>query len=74
MWPLADVAQYCKIAPLCTVAPGEELPDFTVVYGFNERRQERPGLEGLRAKAHEKHVQVLKMLIPSNLAKWETGA
>lgn len=38
------------------------LPDHTVVYGNNERRLERPGLEPLRAEAREKHIEVLKAL------------
>ena len=54
--------QHCKIAPLCTVPAFTTLPDFTVVYGNNERRVEKPGLEPLRAEAREKHVDVLKAL------------
>ena len=64
--------QHCKITPLSIIAPGETLHDFTVVYGINERRTEQPGLEGLRAKAHEKQIELLKRLIHSNLAKWQS--
>ena len=48
---------------MCTVAQGEVLPDFTVLYGCNERRTERRGMEGMRAKVHEKHVETLGRLV-----------
>ncbi len=38
------------------------LPDYTVIYGNNERRLGGPGLESLRAEAREKHIEVLKAL------------
>jgi len=36
------------------------LPDYTIVYGDKQRRTEKAGLEELRAKAVEKHVETLK--------------
>lgn len=38
------------------------LPDYTVVYGNNEQRVGKPGLEPLRAEARAKHIEVLKAL------------
>jgi len=52
--------QYCKICPHNRVAENESLPDHTIVYGEKQRRTEKAGLEELRAKAVEKHVETLK--------------
>jgi len=52
--------QYCKICPHNRVAQDQTLPDYTIVYGDNQRRTEKAGLEELRAKAVEKHVETLK--------------
>ena len=71
-WTLRLGPQHCKITPLSVVAPNENLPDFTVVYGVSDRRVEKPGLEGLREKVHEKHVEVLRRLVPTNLTKWKS--
>ncbi|MCJ1443686.1 MAG: hypothetical protein MMC23_004186 [Stictis urceolatum] len=70
--PGAVIGKFCRITPLCTVRPNEELPDFTIVYGNNQKRREKPGLEALRMKTHEKEIEVLRRLIPSSLAKWQT--
>ena len=65
--------QHCKIGPLCTVTEREVLPNFTVVYGMNQRRRDRPGLEGLKMKGNERQVEVLRTLIPSHIAKFRSG-
>lgn len=49
------------------------VPDFTVVYGMNQRRRDRPGLEALKMKANERQVEVLRRLIPSQIAKFRSG-
>ena len=64
--------KYCKIAPLCTVHAGEVLGDFTIMFGSNQHRREKPGLEGRRKVTHDKEIEVLRRLIPSNLAKWQS--
>ncbi|KAL8942270.1 MAG: hypothetical protein Q9211_001472, partial [Gyalolechia sp. 1 TL-2023] len=56
----AVVGKGCKIGPLCSVAPYEVIPENTVIYGYNERRVDRSGMESLRARAVEQHVEVLK--------------
>ncbi len=61
--PLSDTlihGQYCKICPHNRVAEDESLPDYTIIYGENQRRTDKAGLEELRAKAVEKHVETLK--------------
>ena len=62
------------MAPLCTVPVGEVLEDFTIVFGNNQRRRETPGLEGHRKLTHDKELEVLRKLIPTNLTKWQTDA
>ncbi|KAL8750440.1 MAG: hypothetical protein Q9199_007062, partial [Rusavskia elegans] len=51
---------YCKIGPLCSVDPYDDIPDHTVIYGYNERRTDRSGMEELRMKAVEQQVEVLR--------------
>ncbi|MCJ1317565.1 hypothetical protein MMC15_002890 [Xylographa vitiligo] len=68
----AILGKHCKVTPLSIIAPGENLPDFTVAYGLSERRMEKPGLELLREEVHEKHIEVLRRLVPTNLAKWKS--
>ena len=48
------------------------LGDYEVLFGNGQRRKERLGLEGFRKVGHDKEIEVLKKLIPSNLAKWQT--
>jgi hypothetical protein len=49
----------------------QELPDYTVVFGDNQTRKEKPGLDTYRLATHQKQLGVLKRLVPSNLAKWQ---
>ena len=70
----ATLGEHCRVAPLCTVPRGEALESFTVVFGNGQRRRERKGLEGLRRGTHEKQVDVLRRLVPSNLAKFQHGS
>lgn len=63
--------KHCKIGPLCEIAPGEIVPDFTVVYGHGSRRVDNSGIEDLKMKMVARQVEVLRKLIPSNLAKFQ---
>ena len=54
------------------VAEQELLPDYTVTYGYRERRMDASGSEGARRKFLEKHIEALKVLIVSNPAKFKT--
>ena len=57
---LTYIIQFCKINPLCTVAPDEIIPNHTVIYGHNERHVDRSGMEELRTKGVEQQVELLK--------------
>ncbi|KAI9839432.1 MAG: hypothetical protein M1837_002081 [Sclerophora amabilis] len=67
----AIMGKHCKIGPLCEVKAGEVLPDFTVIYGTGQRRTDRSGVEDLRMTTMKRHVEVLRRLIPTNLARWQ---
>lgn len=66
-----DRRQHCKIGPLCEVAAGEVVPDYTVIYGHGMRRVDTSGVGDLKMKMIAKQVEVLRKLIPSNLAKFQ---
>lgn len=51
--------------------PGEIVPDFTIVYGHGLRRIDKSGIQDLRLKMVARQVEVLRKLIPSNLAKFQ---
>ncbi|CZS98919.1 hypothetical protein WAI453_008473 [Rhynchosporium graminicola] len=67
----AVLGKHCKIGPLCEVGEGEVLPDFTVIYGNGMRKLDTSGAEDLKLKMGVKQVEVLRRLIPSNLAKFQ---
>jgi dynactin-6 len=63
------------LTPTEKVQDGEVLEDFTVVFG-NGRRRRDGTVEGSeevsrqRVKVHERHVEVLKKLVPDGKGKW----
>jgi dynactin-6 len=63
--------QHCKIGPLCEVAEDEVIPDYTVIYGDGLRRIDKSGVEDLKLKMVVRQAEVLRKLIPSNLAKYQ---
>ncbi|CZR57123.1 uncharacterized protein PAC_07012 [Phialocephala subalpina] len=67
----AVLGKHCKIGPLCEVAEGEVLPDFTVIFGNGMRRIDNSGVEDLKMKMVARQVEVLRKLIPSNIAKFQ---
>ncbi|KAE9373454.1 trimeric LpxA-like protein [Stipitochalara longipes BDJ] len=67
----AVLGKHCKIGPLCEINEGEVVPDFTVVYGTGMRRLDSSGVEDLKLKMVARQIEVLKRLIPSNLAKFQ---
>jgi len=67
----AVLGKHCKIGPLCEVADEEVIPDFTVVYGNGMRRLDSSGVEDLKLKMVARQIEVLRKLIPSNLAKFQ---
>ena len=71
----ATVGRFCRLTPTETVQVGEQVQDFTVLFGNEQRRTDKTlldseDLRGQRIKAQEKHVEVLKRLIPDGKAKW----
>ncbi|TVY19478.1 Dynactin subunit 6 [Lachnellula arida] len=67
----AVVGKHCKIGPLSEIGEGEEVPDFTVIFGDGMRRIDRSGVENQKLKTIARQVEVLRKLIPSNLAKFQ---
>ena len=57
------IGKYCKVVPLGVLPPGTVLPDYTVVYGYNQQRREKPGMEALKKRTHEKRGEVLRKLV-----------
>ncbi len=53
------------------MAEGEVIPDHIVLYGNGMRRLDTSGVEDLKLKMVAKQVEVLRKLIPSNLAKFQ---
>jgi dynactin-6 len=56
---------------MCEVAGGDVVPDFTVIYGNGLRRIDTSGIEDLKLKLVGRQTDVLKRLIPTNLAKFQ---
>jgi len=56
---------------MCEVAEGETVPNFTVIYGDGLRRLDTGGVENLKLKMVGRQVDVLRKLIPSNVAKFQ---
>jgi dynactin-6 len=56
---------------MCEVAEGEVVPDFTAIYGNGLRRIDSSGVEDLKLKMVGRQADVLRKLIPTNLAKFQ---
>ncbi|CAJ2504997.1 Uu.00g123910.m01.CDS01 [Anthostomella pinea] len=67
----AKLGKHCTLTPLSEIQPGEEVPDFTVVYSNGTRRLDRRGITELKHKAQARQIEVLKRLIPSNPTKFQ---
>ncbi|EKD14811.1 transferase hexapeptide domain protein [Drepanopeziza brunnea f. sp. 'multigermtubi' MB_m1] len=67
----AMLGKHCKIGPLCEVTDGEVLPDYTVLYGDGMRRLDASGAEDMKIKNLANQIEVMRRLIPSNLAKFQ---
>lgn len=63
--------QHCTLTAKASVAAGEAVPDFTVVYGNGQRRTDRRDIAELKEKAMLREIEVLRRLIPSNPAKFQ---
>ena len=63
------------MTPTEVVLAGEQVEDFTVVFGDGRRRRDKTLVESgdiqkQRVKAQEKYVEVLKKLIVDGKSKW----
>ncbi|CAK4030203.1 Hypothetical predicted protein [Lecanosticta acicola] len=72
----AVIGKYCNIAPLCEVKDNEELPDYTVVYGDNQRRinttvANNAEVRDAKDKGQMMQIELLKKLIP-DAPKWRS--
>ncbi|KAH7347184.1 trimeric LpxA-like protein [Plectosphaerella cucumerina] len=65
----AVIGKNCTITPQSIVAPGEKLPDFTVLYSNGRRRLDQRGITDLRHRAQVRQVDVLRKLIPSTISR-----
>ena len=52
---------------------GETLPDGTVLFGNGQRRIDHAGILAREVEQRGKHIDVLRTLIPNNLAKWRSA-
>lgn len=53
------------------IAPGEVVPDSTVVYSNGMRRLDKRGASALRNKGQARQIEVLRRMIPSNPARFQ---
>lgn len=63
--------QYCTISPRTTIAPGETVPDYTVVFSNGLHRRDKRDVVDIRTRAQARQLEVLRKLIPSNPAKFQ---
>ncbi|KAK3350070.1 trimeric LpxA-like protein [Lasiosphaeria hispida] len=68
----AVVGRYCTLTPHTVVVAGEVIPDFTVIYSNGMRRTDRRGVTELRNKGQTRQIEVLRRMIPTNPAKFQT--
>lgn len=71
----ATVGRFCRLTPTEVVGVGEEVGDFTVVFGDGRRRVDKTIVESeevrnMRVKGMEKQVEALRKLVPDGKAKW----
>ncbi|PKS11353.1 hypothetical protein jhhlp_003115 [Lomentospora prolificans] len=67
----ARIGKNCTISPKTIIAPGEEIPDFTVVLPGGVKRLDRREMGDMRHRAQVRQIEVLRRLIPTNLAKFQ---
>lgn len=58
------------MGPLTKVLEGEVIEDNTVIFGSGQRRIDASGTMDARRKLLERHIESLRVLIPSNPSKF----
>ncbi|KAF2724813.1 trimeric LpxA-like protein [Polychaeton citri CBS 116435] len=71
----AMIGKYCRIAPMTEIKAGDEIPDYTVTFGHDQRRMDRtlasnPSIRDARLRGHAMEIDLLKKLIPNAAEKW----
>ncbi|CAK7270217.1 hypothetical protein SEPCBS119000_003975 [Sporothrix epigloea] len=61
----AVIGRYCTLAPQTRIPAGEKVPDYTVVFGQQRRRDGRMGASETRHQLQTLKIEVLRKLIPS---------
>ncbi|GAO13366.1 uncharacterized protein UV8b_00654 [Ustilaginoidea virens] len=67
----AKIGKHCTVSPRSVVAPGENLPDNTVLYSDGLRRTDNRDVADLRNLGLTKQIAVLQKMIPSNPEKFK---
>ncbi|KAH7312191.1 trimeric LpxA-like protein [Stachybotrys elegans] len=67
----AKIGKHCTVSHMSVIAPGEILPDFTVVFSNGTRRTDRRGISDMRKHMIVKQISVLRKMIPSNPDKFK---
>ncbi|KAK8116095.1 hypothetical protein PG984_012597 [Apiospora sp. TS-2023a] len=67
----AKLGKHCTITARSVIQPGEQLPDFTVLYSNGTRRIDRRGVTELKNKAQARQIDIMRKLIPTNLARFK---
>ncbi|CUS11841.1 unnamed protein product [Tuber aestivum] len=65
-----SVGLNCKLGPLTKVLEGEVIEDNTVIFGSGQRRVDASGTADARRRLLERHIESLRVLIPSNPSKF----
>ncbi|CAK1364697.1 hypothetical protein CB0940_08354 [Cercospora beticola] len=71
----AVIGKHCKITPLSEISADEQLPDYTIVYGDNQRRHDHTmadnaEIRDAQRKGQVLHIETLQKLIPNASHKW----
>ncbi|KAK8045266.1 trimeric LpxA-like protein [Apiospora rasikravindrae] len=68
---LGKHCQHCTITARSVIQPGEQLPDYTVLYSNGTRRTDKRGVTDLKNKAQARQIDVMRRLIPTNLNRFK---
>lgn len=68
----AKLGKHCILTPKSVIPPGEVIPEFTVIYANGTRRKDNRGIVELKFKAQTRQIEVLRKLILSNPAKFQS--
>ncbi|GAM87878.1 hypothetical protein ANO11243_059060 [Dothideomycetidae sp. 11243] len=72
----SQTGQFCKISAFSKLASNEALPNFTVVmddglHRIDQTTLTRSDIQQLKLKGQKMHLDTLRRLIPTNIAKWQ---